>query len=185
MPYNAIAAVASIQQKSGRYGDGQCWTLVEDTVVANGGKSSKSLTPNIGPGVSVIWGKPVAIAALQPGDVLQFSHYDWAQTLNIKIVRSDGSEDEDSKTPGESRGQPQHSAMVIRVVSTGLVDVIEQNIPDMIGEVQVVRLQLMTTATASSVEKSTTPDGKITITTTTTISNKVLNAPKCYRPMDA
>ena len=62
MPYTAAAAVAFAQRQSGRYGDGECWTLVEAAVTGAGGKSSIPQTPNFGPNVSYVWGAATTLA---------------------------------------------------------------------------------------------------------------------------
>ena len=41
MPYVATNAIAFAQRQTGRYRDGECWTLVEDAVVGAGGRSSR------------------------------------------------------------------------------------------------------------------------------------------------
>ena len=39
MPYTAATAISFAQRQSGRYGDGECWTLVEAAIVgAVGGR---------------------------------------------------------------------------------------------------------------------------------------------------
>lgn len=178
MPYTPATAIAFAQRQSGRYGDGECWTLVEAAVVGAGGKSSTLLTPNFGPNVSYVWGTAVNVAALQPGDVVQYQGYSWTQTTRIDISSPDGTSfSENSRTEG--RGLPHHSGLVIRVISPGMVEVIEQNIPPRSGPVQTIQLAL--TAPAASTE--TTRDGSTV--TVTTITHSVSGAVRCYRPIVA
>jgi len=91
MAYNANNAVIFATGKSGRYGDGECWTLVEDAVVGAGGKSSRVLTPNFSATSSYVWGTVVQPSGLQPGDVLQFSNYSWTRTVEVDVTNPDGS----------------------------------------------------------------------------------------------
>lgn len=192
MAYDALAAVAfanrqitsDVLGQAARYLDGECWTLVENAVTGNGGKSSKLLTPGFSKSSSYVWGKSVPIATLQPGDVLQFNNYSWTRTTKTDVVNADKSERHDSKEVFQDRGSPQHSAVVIEVVSTGIVKVIEQNIPEGWGPVQITELVLIAPAQRRSETREQVKDGGVNVTTTT-ISDSVKNAPKCYRPVDA
>ena len=183
MAYKAPAAVAFAQKQSARYKDGECWTLIEDTITLNGGKSSKGLTPNFSKISSYVWGKPIPVSALQVGDVLQFSNYSWTRTTVIDVTNPDGGGPTDSKDSETVRGKPQHSALVIAVVSPGIVKVIEQNIPAGVGWVQTVEMVLTAPPERRVEQRSTTSKGDIVTVTTTT--DVVKNPPKCYRPIDA
>jgi hypothetical protein len=183
MPYDATKALTFAKGKSGRYGDGECWTLIEDAVTGAGGTSSKKLTPNFRPTSSFVWGNVVQASQLKPGDVLQFSGYDWTQTITTDITLPPGSAtggSTDTKTVQELRGQPQHTAMVVNVVSPGVVDVVEQNIPPVSGPVQVVRLVLIARQKTETTTREQTPKGEIVTVVTTT--ETVRAAPRCYRP---
>ena len=183
MAYKAVDAVDFAKGQSARYRDGQCWTLIEDAVTGNGGKSSRGLTPNFSKVSSYVWGRPVTIADLQVGDVLQFSNYSWIRTVTVDVTRPDGSGTTDSKDTGAVRGKPQHSAIVSEVVSPGVVKAVEQNIPDGQGWVQVVELVLLAPETRREEVRQPTSKGDIVTVTTTT--DVVKNPPKYYRPMDA
>lgn len=183
MAYNAASAVSFCQRQIGRYRDGECWTLMEDAVVGAGGRSSRGLTPHFSATASYVWGTAVATSALQAGDVLQFSGYSWTRTTVTDVTNADGSGSNDETFATETRGDPQHSAMVVRVVSPGIVDVIEQNVPRVSGNVQTVTLVL--TAPAQRVTTTRTPDGSGQRVTTVTITDSVRNPPRCYRPISA
>ena len=183
MPYDAAAAVTFATGKTGRYGDGECWTLVEDAVVGNGGKSSRSQTPNFGPLSSYVWGLVVQPAALQPGDVLQFSGYSWTRSITVDVTNPDGSGSVNTTDATETRGNPQHSAMVARVISSGIVEVVEQNVPAGTGPVQ--RLQLVLVAGAATATTTRVPRGTGFVETVTTTTDTVTNPPRCYRPVNA
>lgn len=184
MSYTAANAVSFCQRQIGRYRDGECWTLMEDAVVGAGGRSSRRLTPNFSATASFVWGTAVATSALQAGDVLQFSGYSWTRTTVTDVTNADGSGSNDEVSATETRGDPQHSAMVVRVVSPGVVDVIEQNVPRLTGNVQTVTLVL--TAPAARVTTTRTPNGTGGETVTTvTITDSVRNPPRAYRPVSA
>lgn len=180
MPYDASKALTFAQGKSGRYSDGECWTLMEDAVVGAGGKSSKKLTPNFSASAAYVWGDPVAPAAVQPGDVLQFTGYDWRRSVTTDITNPDGSGSFDTRDQQELRGLPQHSAMVVRVITSGVVEVIEQNIPPTTGPVQTVQLVLIPRPKSETTTRETTPDG--VVVTKVTITETVSHPPRCYRP---
>ena len=176
MPYTAATAIAFAQRQAGRYGDGECWTLVEASIVQAGGKSSIQQTPNFGPNVSYVWGKAINVTELQAGDVVQYQGYAWTQTTRIDVTSPEGSSfSENSRTEG--RGLPHHSGLVIRVISPGMVEVIEQNIPPRSGPVQTIQLALAAPATTTDTVRNGTT------VTVTTISHTVSGAVRCYRPI--
>lgn len=183
MPYNATNAVTFARTPNGRYRDGECWTLIEDAVTGNGGKSSRVLTPNFSPNSNYVWGTVVAVNALQPGDVLQFTRYNWTRTTVTEVTNPDGGGTIGTTEAEESRGEPRHTAMVLRVISTGVVEVVEQNIPPLTGPVQVV--QLVLTAQPPSVTTTRVPAQNGATVTVTTVTDRVTNPPRCYRPVSA
>ena len=165
MAYNAENALDFAQKQRGKaYGNGQCWTLMEAAVTKNGGKSSKELTPQFSKVSSYVWGSTVRLEALWPGDVLQFSGYEWTRKIDKKIVRvvvsettideetgetkttqEDGGSETDLIEEVYARGEPQHSAMVVEVLGPGSVKIIEQNIKEgsnKKGVTQIVELVL-------------------------------------------
>ena len=178
MPYTAATAIAFAQRQSGRYGDGECWSLVEAAIVGAAGKSSIPQTPNFGPNVSYVWGSAINVAALQAGDMVQYQNYTWTRTTRIDGTSPEGTSfSENFRTEG--RGMPHHSGLVISVISPGMVEVIEQNIPPRSGPVQTVQLALSAPA-ASTV---TTREGSTV--TVTTVTHSVSGAVRCYRPIAA
>ncbi|MGL5010087.1 MAG: hypothetical protein ACRC6I_09400 [Paracoccaceae bacterium] len=193
MPYSATNALAFCQRQTGRYRDGECWTLMEDAVVAAGGQSSIKLTPRFSPAASFVWGDTVAVGSLQPGDVLQFSGYKWEQTTVVETTfhpKDPDNPDTTETLPSavQERGAPQHSAMVVKVISAGVVEVIEQNIPRGTGPVQTVQLVLIpgqAKVTTETEEFDTAFDGKpgkLKRTIKKTTTEVVTAAPRCYRP---
>jgi hypothetical protein len=181
MAYNATNAIAFCQRQIGRYRDGECWTLMEDAVVGAGGTSSRTLTPRFSASASFVWGNAVAVASLQPGDVMQFSGYSWTETTNTDVTNPDGSGSTDETFDTKGRGDPQHSAMVVRVEAVGVVEVIEQNVPRTTGPVQTVRLMLIPQPESKTVTR--TPDGRGGETVTVVVKKHAVSAPpRCYRP---
>lgn len=184
MAYNAANALSFCQRQIGRYRDGECWTLMEDAVVGAGGRSSRSLTPHFSPHASFVWGTVVAVGSLQAGDVLQFSGYSWTRTTVTDVTNADGSGSTNETFATEGRGSPQHSAMVVRVLSSGVVEVIEQNVPRISGNVQTVMLVLRAGEPQVTVTRTPNGSGGETVTTVT-VTDSVTGAPRCYRPIAA
>lgn len=178
MPYTPATAIAFAQRQSGRYGDGQCWTLVEAAITGAGGRSSIPQTPNFGPNVAYVWGDVVEVSQLRAGDVVQYQNFTWTQNTRIDTTSPDGTGfSESSRTEG--RGLPHHSGLVVRVISAGMVEVIEQNIPPRSGPVQTFQIALSAPATTTETTRSGTT------VTVTTISHSVSGIVRCYRPIAA
>src|ERR1041385_8863425 len=57
-----------------RVGDGECYTLVNRALSAADAKTARDHGP-VSPDADYIWGTSVALADLQPGDVIQFRDY--------------------------------------------------------------------------------------------------------------
>jgi hypothetical protein len=184
MPYNAANAIAFCQRQIGRYGNGECWTLVEDAVVGAGGRSSRTLTPHFSARSSYVWGTAVPVNGLQAGDVLQFSGYSWTRTTRTRVTNPDGSWTSNDRFRTETRGSPQHSALVVRIVSAGIVEVIEQNVPGLTGPVQTVMLVLSAQAARTTTTRTPHISGGETVTEVT-VTDTVTNPPQRYRPMGA
>ncbi|MGL4236446.1 hypothetical protein [Tabrizicola sp.] len=184
MAYSASNALSFCQRQVGRYRDGECWTLIEDAVVGAGGRSSRVLTPRFSPNASFVWGTVTPVIGLQAGDVLQFSGYSWTRTTVTEVSNPDGSGSTNETFTTETRGAPQHTAMVVRVVSAGVVEVIEQNVPSRVGNVQTVMLVLSQPAQRVTTTRTPIAGGGETVTTVT-VTDTVSNPPRCYRPIAA
>jgi len=181
MAYSAANAIAFCTRQHGRYSDGECWTLVEDAITGNGGCSSRGLTPNFSRNASFVWGTVVQLNMIQAGDILQFHNYRWFREITVDVTNPDESGGVTGSTQEEVRGDPQHSVMVVSVVSPGIVQIVEQNTPANTGGVQTVELVLVAPADRVVTVRTAVAGGdRVTITTTT---DTVTNPPQCYRPI--
>lgn len=75
--------------KSGQQvGNGECWTLAERAITQNGGASSRDLTPDDGDfaRADYVWGEPVSLSRVRPGNILQFRDY----SVAVRRTASDG-----------------------------------------------------------------------------------------------
>jgi hypothetical protein len=147
------------------------------------GNLVREADPNVSPAASFVWGSPVQAGQLKPGNVLQFGGHDGTRTITTDLTLPPGSATggrTDTRTPQELCGQPQHSAMVAAVVSMGVADVVEQNIPPVTGPVQTVRLVPIPRPGTETVTHETTRDGDIV--PRVTVEETVRGAPRCHRP---
>jgi hypothetical protein len=128
-----------------RVGDGECYTLVNRALGAANAKTARDHGP-VSPDADYIWGTSVALAELQPGDVIQFRDY--------TFKRVDVTDDDSGTTTDEQEGdRPHHTAIVQSVDGNGAVTVWEQNAPD--GS-PVTRTQLFFTSRRTTSGNQTT-----------------------------
>jgi len=103
----------------------------------NAGAHGASHYGEVTPDADYVWGSPVSLGALQPGDIVQFRDYRFQRT--VETSNSDGS----GSTATTIQERPHHTAVVEHVDGGGAVTVLEQNSPE--GS-PVVRTQLFFTA---------------------------------------
>jgi hypothetical protein len=135
-------------------GDGECFALVDQALRGAGAKSASDFG-RVTPNGNYVWGKPISVAELRPGDIIQFRNYRYDRTVKTS-----------TRIDTDFRESPHHSAIVQSVDGGGAVTVLEQNVPKG-GSVQSTQL---------FVSSSNTTDGG----TTTTI--KVRGTLWFYRP---
>jgi hypothetical protein len=116
-----IVSYAS-RQRGERVGDGECYTLVNRALRAADAKTAADHGP-VSPDADYVWGASVALADLQPGDVIQFRDY----TYERVTVTDD---DSGTTTDEHAEDRPHHTAIVQSVGSGGAVTVWEQNAPE-------------------------------------------------------
>ncbi|MHB2019838.1 MAG: hypothetical protein ACYCW6_23105 [Candidatus Xenobia bacterium] len=98
-----------------RVGDGECTTLVDAALKAAGAKGLGDFG-SYGPDSNYVWGTPVKLEDVQPGDVIQFRDYQ----SEIHVENSGGRH---SKTASA----PHHTAIVVSNDGGGRLTVIHQN----------------------------------------------------------
>lgn len=117
------------QRRAGdRHGNGECWTLAEDALLASGARSSRQLTPHFSAGADYVWGdEEQVLTAVTPGDVLQLSDYSVQKTVRVIDFLSGPS---GRARPPLTLRLAHHTAIVMRVIVPGaLLEAIEQNVP--------------------------------------------------------
>jgi hypothetical protein len=111
------------RQSGSRVGDGQCFALADHALTRAGAKTASDFG-TITHDADYVWGTPVALSDLQPGDIIQLRDYSFDRETTVEDP--DGS----SQTRTETQGRPHHTAIVERVGSNGAVTVLEQNAPE-------------------------------------------------------
>jgi hypothetical protein len=102
-------------------GNGQCFTLADRALAAAGAMSAADFG-EISPDADYVWGSPVSLADLRPGDLVQFRDYAFTRT----VVTDNASGTSTAETGGD---RPHHTAIVEQVGAGGAVTVLEQNAP--------------------------------------------------------
>jgi hypothetical protein len=133
------------RRRGERVGDGECFTLADRALRAAGARSAADYGP-ISPEADYVWGRSIALADLQPGDLIQFRGYRYDR----EIVTEDSS---GTSTDEDFQERPHHTAIVERVDGNGAVTVLEQNSPP---GAPVTRNQLFFTAGTRSSGRTTT-----------------------------
>lgn len=96
----------------------ECFDLLDKALRETGHKSAADFG-TVTPTANYIWGTPVTIGALAPGDLIQFLAY----RINVSVAWEDGA----TWTGNETR--PHHSAIVDSVGAGGEIVILEQNAP--------------------------------------------------------
>jgi hypothetical protein len=160
-----------------RVGLGECWDLADGALRHAGARSSTTT----GRDDDYVWGVPIALGAVIPGDILQFRDHVITITTTIRTSFSDGEETSESFRTEE---RPHHTAVVeANNGAKGLV-ILEQNRRP---GLPVERSTLFVTSAVSEVktEHRTVkgPDGKPRLATVVkTTSHRVTGWVKAYRP---
>jgi len=109
------------RQQGSSVGKGECFDLV-DTALRGAKAKSAADYGKISRDADYVWGTPVSLSSLQPGDVIQFRNYSFDKTVVTKTDKS--------TTTEEAGGdRPHHTAIVESVGDDGAVTVLEQNVP--------------------------------------------------------
>lgn len=147
-PGVADRIVSWVRRRQGeRYGDGECFTLV-DRALRSAGAHSASHYGDVHEDADYVWGTPVSLGHLRPGDVIQFRDYSYDRAIV-------------TETPTETRrvedggDRPHHTAIVERVGENGAVTVLEQNIPPDTGPVRRTQLFFIAGTTESGNQTTT------------------------------
>ena len=93
------------RQRGSRVGNGECFALA-DRALSGAGARSASDYGSVSPNADYVWGTSVALADLQPGDVIQLRDYRYDRDVETNNPDGSGS----SNTDFQER--PHHTAIV-------------------------------------------------------------------------
>jgi hypothetical protein len=111
-----------------RVGRGECFDLV-DQALRNAGAKSAADFGAVSPDADYVWGDPVTLSQVRPGDIIQFRNYSYDRTVETTTAT-------ETDTRTDSQVRPHHTVIVERVGQDGALTVLEQNIPPGVGPVQ-------------------------------------------------
>jgi hypothetical protein len=122
--------------------DDKCFVLVDDALQGAGAKTARDFAPDgrIGPNDNYVWGDPVELDKIQPGDVLQFRNH--KVVVRADVQNENGMWREQSTSGPYVR--PHHCAIVVEVKADGTVVVAEQNVKphaDKVSRNEIARLE--------------------------------------------
>jgi hypothetical protein len=105
-------------------GDGECFSLADQALTYAGARSAAYYS-EITPDGDYIWGKPVRLDAVRPGDILQFRNYHIQRRIITTTRGDDGAISETQSQEMEERDH--HTAIVTANYGTSL-EIAEQNV---------------------------------------------------------
>ena len=102
-----------------------CFALVDELLKSAGAKRPKDFG-DVTPSADYVWGDPVELDKIKPGDILQFRNH----FVKIRTQKLGEFKWEDTSIEGPAK-RPHHTAVVVDVQEDGGVVVVEQNVrPD-------------------------------------------------------
>jgi hypothetical protein len=126
---NQKVAHAARMQFGHRVGHGECWDLA-DRALRDAGASSSTTT---GKNDDYVWGDPVALQAVAPGDVLQFRNYVVTTKTRTDVTFDNGSGYVKDEVIDAIRG---HHTAIVEAVVPGALLVLEQHVKPLGPKVQ-------------------------------------------------
>ena len=163
-----------------KIGIGECWDLAQGALKHAGAKAS---TPS-GRDEDYVWGAPVRVQMVVPGDILQFRNHLVTKTVHTDITFDDGSGSED--TTIDPLGRPHHTAIVAENKGAFGLVIFEQNIRPGGRKVQRNTLLLAGSAPSAETQFRNVKDAngkmrraKVVVTTAVTVTGEVW----AYRPV--
>jgi hypothetical protein len=164
-----------------KVGGGECWDFAEGALKEAGATSSEKLGSK-GPNKQYVWGDPVALTDIRPGDILQFKDFVVVTRIQTSIAFNDGSTLSGEQRERTSRGH--HTAIVDHVVDGNTLRILEQHVKPLGDKVQVHEIP-MSGQTVTKVTHETREDthgnpkpGKVTVTKIIKVTGSFI----AYRP---
>ena len=109
-----------------KIGRGECWDLGEEALKQAGASTSTDLGP-LGADTDYVWGDPIDLAKVQPGDVLQIRNHVVTTTTVVEYKFKDGSVVTETQEHTATRGH--HTAIVNGMAdANGRLPTLEQHV---------------------------------------------------------
>jgi hypothetical protein len=167
-----------------KVGRGECWDLGEEALKQAGAQTSNDLGP-VGDDEDYVWGDPIDIKDLDPGDVLQLRAHVAKTTTETEYTFSDETEVTDSTEVSAERG---HHTVIVngKLDAEGAVKTLEQHVKPLGKVVQNKKLYTrdVPPVVTKTFEKRTNPTTKKveTVEVTKTVTITVSGTIWAYRP---
>lgn len=159
-----------------RFGEGVCWDLGEEALKKNGAQTSNDLGI-VGDDADYIWGDPIALKNVEPGDVLQLRDHVVTTTTVTTYEFLDGSRWEETKERFAKREH--HTAIANRLMDkNGAIWTLEQHVKPKGDVVQYLKintrdvLPVVTKTSARHMNPTTKRVGTAKVTQSVTITVK-------------
>jgi hypothetical protein len=168
--------------KQGRMvGRGECYDLADQALNQAGAKSAPDYG-KVTDDADYEWGRRIELKDVEPGDILQIrDHKIVIRTdTTIKKVFANGGSEEFDKWNEQDFKRGHHTAIVNVNKGSGVLEVYEQNVKP--GGKKVQRHTLYVRNQTPTTKTETRYEGKIRVTTTTTIKITVEGTVWAYRP---
>jgi hypothetical protein len=166
-----IVAFAASRQGS-QVGSGECFDLVQQAL-QSAGASGADAFGDITPEGDYVWGTPVRLQDLRPGDVLQFRDYRITRRITTMMQLSDGNV---ARSQSQAYEERDHHTAIVEAAAGDSVWVLEQNV-DPAGRV----VQQNRVALASHTEEETHVEDRSLVRTEIEVDGEV----RAYRPRKA
>jgi hypothetical protein len=105
-------------------GDGECFTLAVEALSYAGARTAYAYG-DVTPDADYVWGRPVGLGRLQPGDVLQFRNFRTVTRVTTLMQTADGAVSRSESVAVEERD---HHTAIVEQAQGDTVVVLEQNI---------------------------------------------------------
>jgi len=119
---NIVAYVSRLQGR--QVGDGECFDLADAALTANGARSAAAYGA-ISPDADYVWGRPVSLAQLQPGDILQFRNFHIVKRMTTTVRMPGG---QLSRSESEEEEERDHHTAIVERSFGDSVSIFEQNV---------------------------------------------------------
>jgi hypothetical protein len=117
-----VAYVSTLQGR--QVGDGECFDLADTALTANGLRSAAAYG-EITPDADYVWGRPISLSQVQPGDVLQFRNFHIVKRMTTTMQGPGG---QLSRSESEEEEERDHHTAIVERNFGDSISIYEQNV---------------------------------------------------------